>query len=128
MLIDREVTIGEKSVGRVQVRRQGLYYVFHCRCRLSGESPWNLIVSCGDRRENLGILVPVDGGFGLDTRRPVKNLGEGRLEFSLKPKQDRLRTHFSPIYPEEPFDYLCRLKDAFLEIRNGQIGAAWKEE
>ena len=34
MLIDREVTIGNQSVGRVQVRRQGLYYVFRCRCSL----------------------------------------------------------------------------------------------
>ena len=29
---------------------------------------------------------------------------------------------FVPVYPEEPFAYMSRLKGAFLEIRNGQMG------
>ena len=127
MLIDREVTIGSQAVGRVQVRRQGLYYLFRCRCRLTGDTVWHLEAACGGKRENLGVLVPIDGGFGLDPRRPVKNLGEGRMEFTLKPKHGRPRTHFAPIYPEEPFAYIQRLKDAFLEIRDGVPGAAWEE-
>ena len=71
--------------------------------------------------------MPIDGVFGLDTRRPVKNLGEGKIQFALRPKQDRPRAHFAPIYPEEPFAYIQKLKDAFLETRNGQIGAAWED-
>ena len=127
MLIDREVTIGNQCVGRVQVRRQGLYYVFRCRCSLSGQTLWYLEAVCGEKRENLGVLVPIDGVFGLDTRRPVKNLGEGKIQFALRPKQDRPRAHFATIYPEEPFAYIQKLKDAFLETRNGQIGAAWED-
>ena len=42
-----------------------------------------LFVRCGSREENLGIVVPMDGGFGLDTRIPVKRLGEGEMEFRL---------------------------------------------
>lgn len=127
MLIDREVTIGSRSVGRVQVRRQGLYYLFRCRCSLSGDTIWHLEAVCGEKREDLGVLVPVDGTFGLDTRRPVKNLGEGKLQFLLTPKRNHSRTRFAPIYPEEPFAYLQKLKNAFLETRNGQVGAVWEE-
>ena len=117
MLIDREVTIGNQSVGRVQVRRQGLYYVFRCRCSLSGQTLWYLEAACGEKRENLGVLVPIDGVFGLDTRRPVKNLGEGKIRFGLRPKRDRPGNRFAPIYPDEPFAYIQQLKKAFLETR-----------
>ena len=71
------VYFGTNLAGKVQVRRQGLYYRFACRCRLTGEVVCRLRVTCGGRRENLGVVVPVDGGFGLETSLPVKCLGEG---------------------------------------------------
>lgn len=126
MRVERDVCLGGKTVGRAQVQQQGLYYVFTCRCTLSGDTVWHLCASCGEKQVDLGVLVPMEGGFGLTTRRPVKLLGEGKIQFTLKPKQDKA-ARFSPIYPEEPFAYLQRLKDAFLEERNGCLGAAWKE-
>ena len=127
MRIERDVRLGERTVGRAQVQRQGLYYVFTCRCSLSGDTVWRLNVSCGDSQVDLGVLVPENGEFCLATRRPVKTIGEGKLLFTLKPSREGKGTKFAPIYPEEPFSYIQRLKDAFLEERNGQIGAAWKE-
>ncbi len=127
MRIERDVLLGERTVGRVQAQKQGLYYVFSCRCSLSGDTVWRLNVSCGDNQVDLGILVPEDGAFCLTTRRPVKTIGEGKLLFTLKPSHESTGTKFAPIYPEEPFAYIQRLKDAFLEERNGQLGAAWKE-
>ncbi len=126
MRVERDVFWGEKPIGRAQVQQQGLYYVFTCRCQLSGETVWHLLASCGEKQIDLGVLVPMDGGFGLTTRRPSKLLGEGKIQFAVKPKHDK-KMHFSPIYPEEPFAYLQRLKDAFLEERNGQVGATWEE-
>ena len=125
--MEQELTFGGKSIGRVWAERQGLYYVFRCRCRLSGEAAFRLLATCGKNQEDLGILVPIDGGFGLDTRRPVKRLGEGELSFRLVSKHDAPRTHFAPISPEEPFAYLQRLKDAYLAEKDGQIGAQWEE-
>lgn len=125
--MEQELTLGGKTVGKVQVLRQGLYYAFHCRCRISGETAVRLLARCGERREDLGVLVPMEGGFGLDTRRPVKHLGEGEIQFLLASKHDSPQTYFAPISPEEPFAYLQRLKDAYLETRNGQKGAAWRE-
>lgn len=116
------VLFGSQSVGKVQLSRQGLYYRILCRCQLSGEVVCRLCVRCGGKEERLGILVPMGDGFGLDTRVPVKRLGEGEMAFFLHPAHDAPQGTFVPLSPEEPFAYLSRLKDAYLEKREGQIG------
>ena len=118
--MEQELTFGGKSIGRVWAERHGLYYVFRCRCRLSGEAAFRLLATCGKNQEDLGILVPIDGGFGLDTRRPVKRLGEGTLAFSLVSRHDTPKTRFEPIYPEEPYTYLQKRKDAYLSVKSAR--------
>ena len=125
--MEQELFFGDRPVGHVLVERQGLYYVFRCRCTLSGKTAFRLLASCGEKQEDLGVLVPMGDSFGLDTRRPVKHLGEGTLSFRLVSKHDAPRTHFAPISPEEPFAYLQRLKDAYLAEKDGQMGAQWEE-
>ena len=117
-----EVFFGKKSTGTVQVQPSGLYYRIICRCQLSGDVICRLYVTCGERKENLGILVPVNGMFGLDTKIPVKRLGSGKIAFLLAPKREPSEGTFAPIYPEEPFAYIGRLKESFLQYKNGQMG------
>ena len=83
---------------------------------------YRLVVTCGTNQENLGILVPGDGCFMLDTKLPIKRIGEGNLSFSLVPKQEAYGGTFVPICPEEPFAYISRLKHSFLVLRDGQPG------
>ena len=116
------VLLGGQSIGKAKVERQGLYYSISCRCRLSGEVVYKLTVSCGENTENLGILVPEGGAFVLTTRIPAKRLGEGELVFRAVPRHTELRVKFVPISPESPYAYLSRLENAFLEVRNGQLG------
>ncbi len=116
-----EVLFGGQAVGKVQVIRQGLYYRFHCRCRLTGDVICRLSVQCADRTESLGVVVPLGDGFGLDTKLAAKKLGEGTLRFTLAPKHQK-EGMFVPIYPEEPFAYIQGLKDAYLARKNGQVG------
>ena len=122
-----EIWFGLEQVGKVQVLRQGLYYRFFARCRISGDVVCRLQVTCGDARENLGVMVPVDGGFGLDTRLPVKRLGTGIPEFRLVTKNSVSEGKFCPIYPEEPFAYIAKLKEGFLVRKGGQVGLVLKE-
>ena len=117
-----EVMLGAKSVGRVQVIREGLYYRFNCRCHIAVEAVHKLVVRCGGVSENIGVLIPVGDGFLLEKRIPVKKFSTGEPEFYLAPRHDTVRGKFVPIYPEEPFAYISRLKDAFLISRNGQAG------
>ncbi len=120
-----EVYFGNNLAGRVLVQRQGLYYRFLCRCQLSGNVVCRLNVSCGERKESLGVVIPMGDGFGLETKLPAKRLGTGKMTFSLMPKHERGET-FTPVYPEEPFAYLSRLKDAYLTRQGGQIGVMFK--
>lgn len=120
------VTVCGNHAGKVVVRRQGLYYHFSCCCKLSGDRIYRLVVTCGNVRESLGIPVPKGDFFILETKQPVKRIGEGELTFSLVPKQEELSGKFVPIYPEEPFGYISRLKESFLILQNGQPGICIK--
>lgn len=122
MVGDYDVYLGKQQSGRIQVRRQGLYYRFSCRCRLTGDVICRLYVSCGGKGENLGVLVPMDGGFGLETRIPVKRFGEGEPAFTLVPRHEVPQERFVPIIPEEPFSYIERLKTSFLVRKYGEVG------
>lgn len=117
-----DARMGDKVVGTVKVERQGLYYRFSCRCSLSGEVMQRLWLRCGGKETDLGLCVPVDGTFGTQKRLPVKQCGEGTPEFILRPKQTEIRGNFIPLSPEEPFRYLHRLENAFLERRGEQLG------
>ena len=119
--------LGDKTVGLVKLRREGLYWRIRCRCQLSGDMLCRVLVRCGKREESLGILVPEGSDFVLDTRIPVKKIGEGPLSFSAVPKHGPVEGRFVPLSPEEPFRYISKLKDAYLEKRNGKIGVVIKE-
>lgn len=120
--MEYEIQLGRDVIGKANVTRQGLYYHFSCRCRLSGDVIYRLSVSCGGHHENLGVLVPMGSEFGLDTKLAVKRLGEGAFRFQALPKHQQTTGRFIPIHPEEPFTYITRLQDSFLEIRDGQVG------
>ena len=116
------VMFGQETVGKVQVLRQGLYYRFSCRCSISGSVICRVTVSCNGHHENLGVPVPMGNGFALTTKVAVKKLGKEPFQFRAMPKHQKSEGKFIPIYPEEPFAYISRLQNAFLEIRNGQAG------
>lgn len=116
------VLLNGQPCGKVTVNRQGLYYRIRCRCQIPSQDICRLQAVSGTRRENLGVLVPAEDGFGLDTRIPVKRLGEGEPAFSLSTGQETTDSRFVPILDEEPFAYIARLKESFLEFENGQMG------
>ena len=123
-----DIMLADKPIGTASVKREGLYYSFRCHCRLSGDVIYKLVVSCGDKAESLGVCVPRGNSFGLETRLPVKRLGEGSLAFRAVPKHMELEGRFVPIRADEPFAYIDRLHKAHLEIRGNQTGILFPEE
>lgn len=117
-----DIRLGSAVVGKAEVEKQGLYYRFSCRCQLSGNTMYRVAVFCGEHQEDLGVCIPIAGQFGTDKKIPCKRLPEGTPSFLLLPKQQCAKGKFVAVYPEEPFTYMSRLKNAYLEIREGQPG------
>ena len=122
-----DVKIGEEKAGEMTVEKQGLYYRFSCRCKLSGKTVHSVAAVCGGERVHLGVCVPMDGRFGLDKKLPCKQFAGMKPEFRLIPRSGNQGRKFVPVYPEEPFAYMAKLKDSFMEIRDGQVGVSIPE-
>lgn len=84
-----------RPVGKVQVMRKGLYYSFHCRCRMESGVVCRLIAKWADGWENLGIPVPEGDGLELNRKLPAKRLGERKPEFWLIPHDQDIQKAFS---------------------------------
>lgn len=125
--MEQDILLGGQPIGRATVERDGLYYRFDCRCSLSGEVMYRLTARCGEKTESLGIPVPQNGAFTLRTRIPAKRLGEGEIRLLAVPKHDALEGKFIPLSPEEPFRYLQRLQNAFLQTRDGKVGVVIRD-
>lgn len=90
-----------RPVGKVQVMRKGLYYSFHCRCRMESGVVCRLIAKWADGWENLGIPVPEGDGLELNRKLPAKRIGEEQPEFLLVPhEQDIQKTIFGTTVDE----------------------------
>lgn len=77
---------------------------------------------------DLGLCVPHSDGFGMDTRIPVKRLGEGELTFRLLPRHSKPDGAFIPVSPEEPFGYIQKLQQAHLAQQDGLVGIIVNED
>lgn len=117
-----DILLGGQTVGKANVRREGLYCCFDCRCDFNGEVMYRLQLHCGGVIENLGIPVPNDSGFELCTKLPVKRVGEGPIRILAVPKYELPEGKFIPLSPEEPFRYLKRLQNAHLRHQGEQLG------
>ena len=115
-----KVTFQNRTVGRVSVRKQGLYYFFCCRCIVEGDELYRLRFIYGNEMEDLGILVPMEGSFGTDTRIPVKRWTEAEGVFQLISTRGTNSGNLVRVYPDEPFAYIAGLKKAYLVRRNGE--------
>lgn len=114
------IWLGKEQVGKAFVERKGLYYEFFCRCHISSEVICRVSLSCGSSHENLGILMPCAEEYTLKKKIPVKQLGVGEPRFWITPKQTQMNEVLVDVYPEEPFRYLSKLQNAYLQKQRGQ--------
>ena len=83
---------------------------------------YQLIIKSGESEYSLGVLVPVGDKFGIDTRLPVKKIGEGDFSFYAVPRHPDIGEKFIPIRADEPFSYLDKLQSAHMDVKNGVMG------
>ena len=122
------VLSGDEIIGKVFVQRQGLYYHFRCRCSITGAVKYKLIVNCGENTVDLGLCIPHSDGFGMDTKLPIKRVGDGELTFRLMPKHNKLVGEFLSVASEEPFGHIQKLQQAHLALQGGLVGVIVNED
>lgn len=122
------ILLGTEVAGQAEVKKQGLYYCFSCRCQLTGEVIYRINVTCGEHSESLGIPVPEGKQFSLKAKIPANRFSKGAPSFRLVPRHPSVGKNFIPLSPETPFPYLKRLERAYLAKQDGQLGIVFREE
>lgn len=128
--MERQYTVylADEPAGTASVEASGLYFRIQCRCKLTGQVRYKILLAGDDRQEDLGLCVPIDDGFGLTKHIPYKRMPKGRLTFCAVPRHCELNEIFVPVSAEEPFAYLSRLNKAYLQKREGVVGLVLPEE
>jgi len=118
-----QVTLNGQGVGEVKVEKQGLYYLFFCKCRLVDKKKYTLQVVCSGKKELLGVCVPAGEWITLTVRRKIKNFGTGELLFYLNERDESI-DRFVPVFPEKPFPMMEDLRQCYYKVKNGKEGIA----
>ena len=116
------ICLGNEEVGQAYVERQGLYYHFRCRCQVQSGIICKVTVSCSGEHMNLGTLMPSGKGYVLTKNIPVSQFRSGIPAFWILPKRPQTQEVYVDIYPEEPFRYISKLENAYLDRRRGRTG------
>ncbi len=123
-----EITLAGEPVGTAKVTRRGLYYGIDCRCQLLRSNVYDLTAHWGNQAVHIGVPVPEGNSLHLGKTLPTKQAGQGSPVFTLTPRHEKMTGQFVPVYPEEPFAYLQRLQEAYLQVRQGQTGVVLQEQ
>lgn len=115
-----EITLEGKTVGKVTVETDGLYYLFSGFCRLPAEGFYELHVQCNGNRTGLGVCVPTIHGFTVRTKQTIKSIGRGDMEFFLTDRSTCEETHAVDIAEDRPFPHIDRLAEAHYSRKNGR--------
>ena len=111
---------GEK-VGNLHLQRNGLYYIINAECMVEQQGMFQLVMNLTDRSEEIGLMMPDKGRLILKKRIPVKRVGECLPYFSIK-ERNPCKEEVAVIRPEQPFIFLHRLQEAYLDFgENGCI-------
>lgn len=127
-----DVFLKEQAVGSARVYTAGLYTCFSCRCRIPNGEKLHLKVSCGESVVDLGLCIPMDDCFGVETKIASKKLAEGtwllylgdrkqagdeQIELGIiadeNPREEKNRSETEiPFEVEKPFNHLSELENA----------------
>ncbi len=112
--------LGGQAIGTVRVSREGLYSRIRARCRLSGEVMYRLFAVGEETARDLGIFVPAGAVFEVRTKIATKHLPRDP-RFEARPRKPLGDWVYVPLSPEEPFAYIKRLEQAYLEKKDGRL-------
>lgn len=109
-----EILWNNKPVGKAEIKREGLYYLFFCVCRPEQSGIYRVFVTDGKNEISLGVCVPVGDRFEVKKKIPAKMLQNQNLIFWLVPDMEEKQRF--PVKDDMPISCLEKLDHARLEI------------
>lgn len=111
-----DIIFDNMTVGRAEVKIEGLYYKFVCICTPPNKEVYRIKTSDGETELDLGICVPTGQEFTVITRIPVKYLKGDNLSFRLV---SGLKKGIF-VATGKQFEHLDKIEAARLQTTNGQ--------
>ena len=111
-----DVAMNNITVGQAKVMREGLYYHIVCQCKFSRPDFYKILININDQHIDLGLCVPENSGFVINTRIPCHKIEQGRWRFVA---QSRATTGHLAVLDNMPLPDFALLPYAKLvEINN----------
>lgn len=114
------VYMGEESIGKVQLQKNGLYYRIECECALPGSRIFRLYAECGDWKYRIGIPVPEGDSYKLRVNIRFEKLQTDDLRFFVATDEDQATQQRIPIFEEKPCQQMAILEVMVFDRYNGR--------
>ena len=111
------VKFGNKTIGKVQLNKIGMFYHLACNCSLPDDRLYRLFASCDTIQMPLGLLVGEKGGHALQKHIPCSAINPDKTYFGVQ-EQNQITNDITVISPEQEFAGLSALECARLEIQD----------
>jgi len=96
------VTFNGQTVGRIELHKEGLYWIIGCVCSLENGPLYRLTATTDKDRLDLGTLIVYQNRYVLNTRISTKKAGNRFVDFQIKvPGDDKM---FIPVYTDKAFE------------------------
>ena len=116
-----------RTVGTCTLRREGLYIRIVCSCDRVVNGICRLMMQCSDGSADLGILIPVGNGLGLDRKLSSKALPKREPRFTVRISDKQSKEIFVPVKDGESFACLAGLAESRFGKQGEEAGVFIKK-
>ena len=114
-----DVYFEDKAVGTVTMEKNGLYMQIQCVCNSVPTGFYTLILSSDKEIINLGLLLPVKDGFGVNTCLPAARIGSRNRFHIFNSKKNNRKCVAAD--PTVPFKYLSDILNLKVQLDGKQL-------
>lgn len=116
-----DIYMGPNEIGKAEMIREGLYMRIRCFCNIKKKGIYRIHMCGSDKTVDLGVCVPQNSGYAVDTKIAVKNIPGGSIRFELNDSTKHCDGPFIRLDLERPFSQLSKLEKARLKYHNGEM-------
>lgn len=115
-----DIYIGPNEIGKAEMIREGLYIRIRCFCNIKKKGIYRIYMCGSNKTVDLGVCVPRNSGYAVNTKIAAKEIPEGLIQFEVKNSLDLCEDSFIKLDPDRPFLQLSKLKRVRLKYHNGE--------